>query len=299
MIVITAPTSKIGHRVVDTILDSDRVRSGMETVRLIVRDPARLPSQVRERTEVVTGSHNDPEILDEALTGADTVFWLVPPDPSADSVESHYLSFTEPFCTAIADRGVRRVVDITTLGHGYDGNAGNLSAGMMMDDRIEATGVAFRALCMPFFMENLLGQAAAINGGVVSLANAGDRVLRTVATRDIAPTASRLLLDESWSGQDKIPVIGPDELTPHDMAKVISEVLDRPVRFQHLAAEDFTAMMTRYGATDGWAQSMVDMASAQDQGIYRDAQRIPEAAPTSFRQWCQDELEPAVRAAAT
>lgn len=67
-----------------------------------------------------------------------------------------------------------------------------------------------------------------------------DRVLRTCATRDIAATAARLLLDGSWTGQDDVPLVGPDDLSPEGMARVVSEVLDRPVR-------------VRFGASEAWA----------------------------------------------
>ena len=90
MIVITAPTGLIGHQVLDNVLD------GGEAIRVIVRDPAKLPSHVRERVEVVEGSHGDRDAVDRAFDGADSVFWLVPPDPNAESVEAAYVGFSRP-----------------------------------------------------------------------------------------------------------------------------------------------------------------------------------------------------------
>jgi uncharacterized protein YbjT (DUF2867 family) len=43
MIVITAPTGNIGHQVLANVLAGD------EPVRVIVRDPAKLPAGVRDR----------------------------------------------------------------------------------------------------------------------------------------------------------------------------------------------------------------------------------------------------------
>ena len=47
----------------------------------------------------------------------------------------------------------------------------------------------------------------------------------TCATRDIAAVAARLLLDRSWSGQVASPVLGPEDLSFDDMARIMSEVL--------------------------------------------------------------------------
>ena len=42
------------------------------------------------------------------------------------------------------------------------GNAGLVTASLAMDDLIAGTGVSYRALAMPSFMDNLLGQAGRI-----------------------------------------------------------------------------------------------------------------------------------------
>ena len=48
---------------------------------MVVRGPSRLDDSVRERVQVVVGSHGDGAVVDEAFAGASAVFWLVPPDP--------------------------------------------------------------------------------------------------------------------------------------------------------------------------------------------------------------------------
>jgi len=293
MIVITTPTGDIGRQVLDRVLDSG------ESVRVIARDPARLPARVRARAEVVQGSHSDGGTVTKALAGADRLFWLVPPAPFGhpESAERYYLDFTRPACEAIGGMEVG-VVGVTTLGHGYQGKAGLLSAALAMDELIEGAGTAYRALALPFFMENLLRQVQAIKEqGAFSMANTADRPLLTVATRDVAAAAAALLLDAPWSGQASVPVVGPDNLTPDDMAEVISETLGRTVRYHQVPVADRQAMMLRRGASEAMAQGMADMTEAQNNGIYDAEPRDPgAAAPTSFRQWCQDTLKPAVEA---
>ncbi len=293
MIVITTPTGDIGRQVLDRVLDSG------QAVRVIARDPSRLPERVRARAEVVPGSHGDADAITRALAGADRLFWLVPPPPFSHpgSAERYYLDFTRPACEAI--RGLTAgVVGVSTLGHGYQGKAGVLSAALAMDKLIEGTGAAYRALALPFFMENLLRQAQAIKEeGTFSLANTAGRPLLTVATRDAAAAAAALLLDTSWSGQASVPVVSPDNLTPDDMAGVISGTLGRTVRYRQVPAADRQAAMLRRGASEAMAQDMADMTEAQNNGIYDAEPRDPDsAAPTSFRQWCHDTLTPVAQA---
>ena len=293
MIVITTPTGDIGRQVLDRVLDSG------QAVRVIARDPSRLPARVRSHAEVVQGSHGDADAITRALADADRLFWLVPPPPFSHpgSAERYYLDFTRPACQAIRGLGAG-VVGVSTLGHGYQGTAGLLSAALAMDKLMEGTGAAYRALALPFFMENLLRQAQEIKEqGTFSMANTAGRPLPAVATRDVAAAAAALLLDTSWSGQASVPMAGPDNLTPDDMAKVISGTLGRTVRYRQVPAADRQAAMLRRGASEAMAQDMADMTEAQNNGIYDAEPRDPDSATaTSFRQWCHDTLKPAVQA---
>ena len=245
MIVITTPTGDIGRQVLDRILESG------QAARVIARDPSRLPAPLGARVEVVQGSHGDADAITKALAGADRLFWLVPPPGfgHAGSSERYYLDFTRPAGEAIRSLGVRQVVGVSTLGHGYQGKAGLLSAALAMDKLIEGTGAAYRALALPFFMENLLRQAQEIKEqGTFSMANTADRPLPAVATRHAAAAAAALLLDTSWNGQASVPVAGPDNLTPDGMAEIISATLGRTIRYRQIPVTDRQAAMLRRGA---------------------------------------------------
>ena len=100
-----------------------------------------------------------------------------------------------------------------------------------MDDLIADTGVNFRALAMPSFMDNLLRQVPTIKGqGAFFGPIAPDLKCPTCATGDIAAAAAKLLLDRSWTGQGSVAVLGPEDLSFNDIAQVMSDVLGRPVQ---------------------------------------------------------------------
>jgi uncharacterized protein YbjT (DUF2867 family) len=290
MIVVTAPTSNIGRQVLDRLLDSDA------PVRVIARDHTRLPPHTLKRVEVVEGSHSDEKVVDTAFRGAESVFWLVPPNPRAHSVEAAYLGFSQPACRALKQHAVGRVVGISGLGRGTKMNAGLVSASLAMDDLIASTGVNYRALAMPTFMDNILRQVSSIkNAGVFFSPVSGDLKLPTCATRDIAAVAASLLLDRSWIGYDHVPVLGPEDLSFNDMAQVISEVLGTAVRFEQITFEVFKASLLSQGMSPAMAQGVVDMMMAKNQGLDKTQRRTPQSTtPTHFRQWCEEVLKPAV-----
>jgi uncharacterized protein YbjT (DUF2867 family) len=292
MIVVTAPTGNIGHQVVQNLIDSG------ERIRVIVRDLSRLPPQTRGRVEVVQGSHGDLAVVSRAFAGADAVFWLVPPSPVADSLEAAYLDFTRPACHAIKSQGVTRVIGVSALGRGtpFAGHAGLVTASLAMDDLIAGTGASYRALTMPSFIDNVLRQTELIRShGVFFSPIAGDRRLPTCATRDIAAVATRLLRDNSWSGAGDVAVLGPEDLSHNDMAEIMSDVLEKPVRFQQVSLEVFKAGFIARNASEAFAQGMTDMMCAKNKGLDNAEPRTAEnTTPTSFRQWCEEVLKPAV-----
>ncbi|MEV4517592.1 NAD(P)H-binding protein [Dactylosporangium sp. NPDC049525] len=292
MIVVTTPTGGIGRQVLTHLLDHDA------PVRVIVRDPARLPGGVRERVEVVPGSHGDPDVVMDAFEGAAAVFWVVPPNLTAASAEDAYAGFTGPACDAVRQRGVTHVVGVSALGRGTPQahRAGLVTASLAMDDLIAGTGAHYRALALPSFMDNLLRQAATIRDrGVFTSPVSGDRTAPTCATRDIAAVAAGLLLDRSWTGTGSVAVLGPQDLSFHAQARIMSEVLGRPVRFQQTPPGEFKAAFTARGASDAMAQAMLDMMLAKDDGLDNAEPRTrASTTPTSFRQWCEEVLRPAV-----
>ncbi|MFD7813056.1 NAD(P)H-binding protein [Streptomyces sp. NPDC059785] len=299
MIVITTPTGDIGSRLLRMLLDSAPTHG--EELRVIVRDPARLPGPVRERgrVEVVTGSHGDADVVGRAFAGADAVFWLVPPAFRAPSLDAAYTGFTRAAARAFADHGVGHVVGVSALGRGTPvaDRAGLVTASLAMDDFIAGTGVAYRALANPGFMDNVLRGAAAIRDeGVYADTADADRKAPTAATRDIAAAAAALLLDRSWTGTGEVPLLGPEDLSPNDMARIMSEVLGRPVRYVRRSLEDAGATLAAHGAGEAFVQGWVDMMRAKDEGLDAGVPRTPEtSSPTSFREWCEQVLAPAVR----
>ena len=292
MILVTAPTSNIGRRVLARLVQAGHA------VRVIVRDPVKIPDQIRQNVEVVQGSHGDAKVVDRAFAGADDIFWLAPPNPTANSVTDAYRGFTEPAAQAIKANGVKRIVSITALGRGTPmaDRAGFVMASHQMDDLLAATGASFRAITNPSFMDNIGRQAQPIKDkGMFFGPIDGDRKMPFCAVRDIADQSSAALLESNWSGMDHVAVLGPEDISFNDMARIMSEVLARPVRYQQISFGDYKAGFVKMGMSDAMAQGMTDMAAAKNDGLDNVEPRMSKnTTPTTFRQWCEEELKPVV-----
>ena len=291
MIVVTAPTSRIGQNLLPLLL-AENARA-----RVIVRDATKLPRHIRDHVEIVEGSHGDAATIDHALDGATHLFWLCPADDQAPSVEDAYVGFTRPAAEAISRHRVQRVVDVTALGRGtlYASEAGYVTGSLAMDDLLASTGAHLRSLAMPSFMDNLLWQIPIMRGkGMFFTPIPGDLALPACSVGDIAAAAARYLLADNWTGQQEVPVLGPANISFNQMAEIISDVVGRRIVCTNVTFEVYDDMLTERGFTPAMAAGMTDMARAKAKGLDLGVTRTAEtASPTSFRTWCETILKPA------
>ena len=292
MIVVTTPTGKIGSQVIPHLLAAN------EAVRVVARDPSRLAPEVRNRVEVVIGSLDDEAVMQQALEGAESVFLVVPPSFTDNNDAEYYLRFTRPALTAIKSQGVQRVVDVSVLGRGTElaKKAGPITASLAKDEEIERSGLDYRALWCPALMENMLNNVQTIKQqGMFFSPSLPDLKTPQVATKDVGAMGARFLLDRTWTGQDGSAVLGPEDLSFNDMAAIMSDVLGKQVRFQQVPGDAYRSQLIQYGANEVFAQGIVDMLIAKDNGMDNVEARTPEnTTPTSFHQWCEEILKPAV-----
>ncbi len=292
MIVVTTPTGKIGSQVIPHLLAAN------EAVRVVARDPTRLAPEVRNRVEVVTGSLDDEAVMQQALEGAESVFQVVPPSFTDNNDAEYYLRFTRPALAAVKSQGVKRVVDVSVLGRDTElaKKAGPITASLAKDEEIERSGVDYRALWCPALIENMLNNVLTIKEqGMFFSPSHPDLKTPQVATKDVGAMGARFLLDRTWTGQGGSAVLGPEDLSFNDMAAIMSDVLGKQVRFQQVRGDAYKAQLIQYGANQIFAQGVLDMLTAKDNGMDNVETRTPEnTTPTSFHHWCEEVLKPAV-----
>lgn len=290
MLVVTTPTGFIGSQVVRELLAAG------EAVRVVARDPDKLPAEVRAQVEVVRGSSDDAAVLDRALAGAEGLFHVVPPFFAAPDMTEYYLQFTRPAIVAMQRHSVGRVVTVSGIGRASSAPAGPVSAALAKDIELERAGLHVRALWCPSFMENMLRNVGSLRAqGTFAGPSRPDVKAPLVATRDIATVGARLLRDRSWTGAGGVAVLGPEDLSMDDRASILSEVLGRPIRYQQMPADTYKAQLMKYGASEAFASGLLDMLAAKDRGLDLTEPRTPEnTTPTSFRQWCIQVLVPAL-----
>jgi len=288
-ILVTTPTGNIGRRVLAELLAPEF------SVRVLARNPSRLPEDIRDQIEVVHGSTDDAAALRRALDGVEALFWCVPPASLQETdLRGHYERFARAGCQAIGEAGTPRVVTISAAGKGLARNAGPISGLHAMEDILNESGAAIRHLRCGAFMENFLRQSQPIcEHGILSLPMPGHIAIPMAAVTDIADVALRWLVRRDWAGITSVAVHGPEDLSYNQAVAIIEQVLERPVRYQEMPADDYVQSLVRSGASVQCARGLAAMFAELSRGIIRAEPRTPQSTtPTTLAAWTERELLP-------
>jgi len=71
-ITVTTPTGHIGSKLANILLNRK------SDVTLIARDPEKVKDLASRGAKVIAGEHADPAVVEQAVRGADGLFWLTP-----------------------------------------------------------------------------------------------------------------------------------------------------------------------------------------------------------------------------
>ena len=292
-ILITTPTGNIGRHVVRSLVNAGR------SVRVIARHPDKIDPDVANQIEIIQGSIADSNVLSLALNGVESLFWCIPQSHTQNNVLKYYLNFTQALCSAIERaESSPRIVAISSGGKGRAQNAGAISALHAMEELLDLTGASIKYLRCGNFMENFLWQLKPISQqGLFFYPFPADLPIPMVCTQDIAAVALKWLLDLDWSGQSGVGVHGAEDLSLDRVATILSQVLDKSVRFQPISAEAYHQSMLKNGCSSAFAQSLVDLFAEVAEGIYDAEPRTAETTTTTtFKQWTQAVFRPILTA---
>jgi uncharacterized protein YbjT (DUF2867 family) len=292
-ILITNPTGNVGRRILTELLAPEF------SVRVIARKPSRLPVDIRGQVEVVQGSTDDCATLRRALNGVEALFWCVPNASLREvNVRAYYERAAAAGSQAIRKAGIARVVTISASGKVLGRSAGPISGLHAMEEVLNQSGAAIRHLRCGWFMENFLRQAKDICGrGVLSYPVPGQAAMPMAAAKDVADIALKLLVRRDWTGIKGVPVCGPQEFSFDQAAAIMERVLERPVRYNEVSADEYIRHLVRSGASVHYARSVAAMFAALARGVLCDGtHRAEPNTSTTLTAWTMSELLPLVKA---
>lgn len=264
-IIITGTSGQIGRQLT-TLLDYKQ-----NDVVLITRNAAKLKAEAARGATVLEGDMLDSAFMGRALAGADTLFFLPPPNFTSGDMIAEYRQLATVARDAAKANRVSRIVHISTLGAHLDREETGLIRGQhYVETIIREAAPHVIHLRNGFFLENYLMSAGSIaQAGQIFLPVSAGARYAFVATRDIAAIARDLLESPTWSGRSVIEFQGTRDYTFGEMAAALGEGLGRPVA--HVAVPPAAAVeaMTGMGLSPAYARDLVRLLTSIESGLLR------------------------------
>ena len=228
-------------------------------VRALVRNPdkahalASLPG-----VEIALGDMARPDSLAAALRGVDRAMLI-------SSADQAMLDVQTSFIDAARKAGVRHVVKLSGIIPELDSPFRFARMHCEIEQRLEASGMAYTHLRAGEFMPSYFRQVPNIVGRAILALPMGDARIASVDIGDLAEIAATVLTTDGHEGKT-YPLTGPESLTMAEVAEKLSAATGKTIRYVNVAPEDATKARLAAGVPPYLAEALDELFAERRKG---------------------------------
>ena len=285
MYVITGATGNTGKGIASALLDAGK------QVRIIARDTVKAKELTDRGAELFQGSTNDVELLKRAFDGATSVYAMLPMNMQAKDYTAFQMEHSNAIAEALKTCKVKNVVSLSSQGAHIESNSGIIWGLQKMEqlfNSIEGLNTLHLRPC--YFMENTLGMIGMIKeSGIMGSPIKGDLSFPIIATKDIADSATKRLLDLDFKGNNHQDLLGARNITYPEVAKVYASVIGKPdLNYIEFPYVDFKGAFMGMGASESVADKMNQFLTLVNAGeIFVTERNKANTTPTTIEEFSQ------------
>jgi uncharacterized protein YbjT (DUF2867 family) len=291
MYVVTGATGNTGSVIANRLLDAGK------KVRVIGRNQEKLKSFTARGAEPFVADVTDQAALTKAFAGAEAVYAMIPPDIANPDPRAYQQRVSDALAGAIQQSGVKHVVALSSIGADKASGNGPVAGLHEFENKLnQIAGLNVVHLRAGYFMENTLGQAAAIRAmGKMAGPLHPDLKLPLIATRDIGAAAAELLLKLDFSGRSTRELLGQRDLSYDDITAIIAKGIEKSdLKYQEFPAEQIKPVFVKLGMSPAMADLLLDMSAGLNSGHMRalESRTAKNTTPTSFETFVNEQFVP-------
>lgn len=260
MFVVLGATGHTGSAVVETLL------AHKQPVRVIVRAADKGTAWKAKGADVAVASLEDVSAMTRALTGANGVYLLVPPNYGATAWLSEQRQRMDQAAQAVKASGIPHVVFLSSIGGHLAEGTGPIRAARYGEQALGAVAKNLTILRPCYFMENWApGIGMAKGQGLLPTFIAPTARVPMISTKDIGRTGAEQLI-AGGRGQQVVELAGPVEYSPDEAAAALGRILGKPVSTQPAPLSAVVPTFTSFGFSTEAATLFEEMYAAFAKG---------------------------------
>jgi uncharacterized protein YbjT (DUF2867 family) len=272
---VMGATGHIGHTVAEELLKRGHI------VRSIGRNIEKLHQLELKKSHLVISEFDDLQLLTEAFKDTYAVFSFLPPSLQEKNYTAYQDRISETIAKAIADSGVQRVVNLSSIGAELPKGTGIITCLHRQEQRLNQIKnlTTLIHLRPTYFMENLTHFIPSIlNQKIIESALEGNLPIPMIATRDIGWRAAELMDSTADHSDNIFDMEGPKNVTMNQVAELLSTYLEMPtLRYKMASNADVKKAILAAGMMSNEAVDLyIEMNQAFNSGLIKPTTEITQ-----------------------
>lgn len=280
-ILITGATGTVGREVAIqlSMLNDIRVRAGVHSL-IKGENLKRLPG-----VEIVEIDFEDPGSLKAAFTHIDKLFLITPST-------KHQVEMSKKLIDEARQQGVKHLVKLSAMGADEPEPIEMARWHAEIERYVEASGIPYTFLRCAAFMQNFANfEGESIKSKGELRQPLGDAKVGYIDVRDIAAAGVAVLTETGHEGK-AYNLTGPEALSNHEIAQLLTDATSKPVRYVDVPEEEARQEMLQAHMPDWMVDAMLELDRMYKAGggekVTDAIETLTGQPPRSFQEFATD-----------
>ncbi len=256
MILITGATGKTGSATAKSLGEKG------ETFRALIRNEEKKEGLESLGGEVVIGSIENTEVVNQSMQGVKTVLVLLPNSESQLALEKQLVDSAK-------QAGVERIVKMSSIEATPDATSPIPKLHLESEEYIKQSGLAWTMIKPNFYMQNLLASAGTIKEQGKIFLPMGDGKTGMIDTTDVGKVLAKVLSEDGHESMNH-EITGPEILSFYEVAEIFSQVLGKQVDYVDVPMDAYKETLGQFLTNQWHLDAVIDLFKGIAEGGIED-----------------------------
>ncbi len=256
MILITGATGKTGSATAKSLGEKG------ETFRALIRNEEKKEGLESLGGEVVIGSIENTEVVNQSMQDVKTVLVLLPNSESQLALEKQLVDSAK-------QAGVERIVKMSSIEATPDATSPIPKLHLESEEYIKQSGLAWTMIKPNFYMQNLLASAGTIKEQGKIFLPMGEGKTGMIDTTDVGKVLAKVLSEDGHESMNH-EITGPEILSFYEVAEIFSQVLGKQVDYVDVPMDAYKETLGQFLTNQWHLDAVIDLFKGIAEGGIED-----------------------------
>ena len=256
MILITGATGKTGSATAKSLGEKG------ERFRALIRNEEKKEGLESIGGEVVIGSIENTDVVNQSMQGVKTVLVLLPNSESQLALEKQLVD-------AAKQAGVERIVKMSSIEATPDATSPIPKLHLESEEYIKQSGLAWTMIKPNFYMQNLLASAGTIKDQGKIFLPMGEGKTGMIDTTDVGTVIAKVLSEDGHESMNH-EITGPEILSFYEVAEIFSRALGKQVDYVDVPMDAYKETLGQFLTNQWHLDAVIDLFKGIAEGGIED-----------------------------